>query len=49
MLLISYGFPIKLTSLKWLTVMMLLLETSERLARDKRGTGERHERDMRKI
>ena len=33
------------TSLKWLTVAMPLLETSERLARDKKETRERLERD----
>ena len=45
MLLISYGCPNKLTSLKWLTVTMPLLETSERLARDKRETRERDKRE----
>ena len=50
MLLISYECPIKLTSLKWLTVMMPLLETRERLDREtrervKRETKERLERD----
>ena len=33
------------TSLKWLTVAMPLLETNERLERDKKETRERQERD----
>ena len=37
------------TCLNWLTVTMSLLETSERLARDKRETRERLERDYREM
>ena len=41
------GTTNEITSLKWLTVAMPLLETFERLERDWRETGERLERDRR--